>query len=101
MENSCACSYRGLGVSVLSCTKALSCGLLEQSESLANSPWLTVSKETKKVQISWDRSWHSINCSSSITSAHTTETMSRYHHRALSACRTQDPSTQTHQNTHP
>lgn len=56
MENCCACNYRGLGGNVLSYTKALSCGLLEQSESLANSPWLTVSKETKKVQISWDTS---------------------------------------------
>lgn len=63
MENCCACSYRGLGVIVLSYTKALSCGLLEQSESLANSPWFTVSKEMKKVQISWDRSWHSPDCS--------------------------------------
>lgn len=94
MEYSCACNYRDLGVNVLSCTKALSCGLLEQSESLANSPWLTVSKETKKVQISWDRNWHSC-----ISSAHTTETISRYHHSTLSACsRAQDPSTQTHQN---
>lgn len=76
---------------MLSCTKALSCGLLEQSESLANSPWLTVSKETKKVQIFWDRSWHSLDCSSSTTRAHTTETIYRYHHSVLSACRAQDP----------
>lgn len=85
---------------MLSCTKALSRGLLEQLESLANSPWLTVSKETKKVQISWGRSWHSLDCSSSTISAHTPETISRYHHSVLSACRTQDPSTQSHQNTH-
>lgn len=55
---------------MLSRTKALSCGLLEESESLANTPWLIASKEMKKVQISWDRSWHSLDYSSSITSAH-------------------------------
>lgn len=86
MENRCACNYRVLGVNVLSCTKALSCGLLEQSESLANSPWLTVSEEMKKVQISWDRSRHSLDCSQC------TPQRSAPSH---SACRTQDPSNQT------
>lgn len=39
-------------------------------ESVVNSPWLTLSKEQKKVLISWDTSWHSLDYRSSVTSAH-------------------------------
>lgn len=37
-------------------------------ESVVNSPSLTLSKEKKKVLISWDTSWHSLDYRSSVTS---------------------------------
>lgn len=54
----------------LSFTKTLSRGLLKKSELVASGPWLILLKEKKKVLISWDTNWHSLDYRSSVTSAH-------------------------------
>lgn len=67
----------------LSFTKTLSYGLLEKSDSVADSPWLTLLKEKKKVLISWDTSWHSLDYRSSVTSTCYTEITGRSDHATL------------------
>lgn len=65
-------------------TKTLSHGLLEKSEWVANSPWLTLSKEKRKALISWDTSWHSLDYRSSVTSAgYRDHRKVRSHHSSL------------------